>query len=141
MNCSKGVLSFGEALSWVSDFWPTPEKVQGHDCYIFARALKRFLGDQASLWEISLPPGEDEDGGEDWVVHVVVKVGNCFLDRWGAWTGEDLLEEWLPKSRQVLRPFDPNKPHGIKCPAKLVDQYFRNMLRLFGDPWPNLRSW
>jgi hypothetical protein len=130
-DCPEWVVFFGEALKHgISGFnWP----YGGGNCLTFAKALKQYLGERASLWAIGWPK---EDGEErlDIVSHVAVKVGDCFLDGFGAWTEKELMRQWHPKSDARLEPYDYERRQGLHCPPGLVDVYYRKLVRFFGEP-------
>jgi hypothetical protein len=94
-------------------------------CDIFATALKRYLGDGASLWSLN-----DMKTG---LVHVVVKIQGCFLDADGVWSHDGLLKEWSrPWRRLVLRKWRPNMVGT--CPVENVKALLGVFQEAFGDP-------
>lgn len=130
-DCPEWVVFLGEALKeGISGFrWP----YGGGNCLVFAKALKKYLGERASIWAL----GFADDAGGDYmesIHHVVVKVGDCFLDGQGAWTAEELTREWYPGPMQRLAPYDYERRQGLRCPPKLVDHYYKRLVYFFGEP-------
>lgn len=102
-------------------------------CWILAEALHRWL--DAPMWAVTIK-------GSDWgpqVSHVVVRVGHCFLDGDGAWTGAELVrsEEEMRRAWTDLEvgmdSFDPVRALGLVCPVRAVQDVVAGLEREFGD--------
>ena len=103
-GCPRALRLFGEDLNrWllaeresVADIltrlWPFATWISG-GCGILARALHEWIGEGSSLWAIY----------DRWrMMHVLVRVGDCYLDAIGAFTREELLKLW--KDEEVNHP-------------------------------------
>lgn len=102
-------------------------------CYIFAKALSRYLGEKTSLWALKDRALEADLKGLP--IHVVVRIEDCFLDADGAWSRAELLKEWArPWRRLELRPFDPKSVRTMRCPAKNVRALQDALEATFGEP-------
>ena len=68
-------------------------------------------------------------------LHVVVRIGDCFLDSDGTWTRAGLLKEWKRPWRKLeLHPFDPERIRTIRCPVGSVNALVKVFEDAFGEP-------
>jgi hypothetical protein len=114
-------------LTWVSG-----------GCWILARALHEWIGEGSEIWAIYSEIGSDILDPNIIPQHVVVKVGNCFLDGDGASNEKELLERWETKEGLRYPELRPAKTEDldeviIECPidavkdlVKALDHTFRN---------------
>ena len=70
--------------------------------------------------------------------HVVVRIGDCYLDGDGAWTEKQLLEHWEKKEGLLypeLRPANIAELEeiGIECPIGHLKDLIQGLERTFGS--------
>ena len=100
-------------------------------CWVLAQALKEHLGPRAELWAVAQPWGRPE--------HVVVRVGNKYIDADGVHSLGTLLNKMRRverMSRPELIPFKPADAtsYGIACPTEAVARVRRALQRALPDP-------
>jgi hypothetical protein len=105
-------------------------------CWLLAEALHAWIGPRSSMWSLM---GSQYHN----VNHVVIRVGNCYLDGDGASTERELLKRWeneelVPKP--YLRPFRPEEAQNIECPVGPGKALVVALEEEFG-PGPALVEW
>lgn len=115
----------GHYASWVSG-----------GCWVLARALHEWIGLRSEL-QVIYSFTDSEYFADKMPQHVVVKIGNCYLDGDGASTEHALLSRWINKeglAEPELRPMDVEKLEtaGIECPIGPVRDVVRELNRRFG---------
>jgi hypothetical protein len=98
-------------------------------CWILAAALKRLIGHPAELYYVGSPMG---------VEHVVVRIGNLYLDQDGGQTGKELKEK-LRVERPFIEPFGKREQKiaaesGTYCPLDAVNELWMALAKRFGAP-------
>lgn len=96
-------------------------------CYILADALGSWLENAFPLVAVS--------GRGGFPVHVLLKVGDCYVDADGASTEEELVQRW--RTQEMIEgarvgPFDPAQAGEIDCPTKPVQRLVAALRRRFG---------
>lgn len=133
--CSKQLRVFGNDLHrWINSekgglliLPPGYETWEVGGCWILAQALQKWVGPESKKYGVA-------GGGRTW--HVVVRVGDCYLDGSGASTEKELLSHWKhmgigPDAH--LRPFRVKEAGNIECPATAARDLERALHRTFGD--------
>jgi len=106
-------------------------------CWVLAEALNGWLGEEASIWAIW-------NMTIDGIDHMVVRIGNCYLDGDGAWSRSELLQRIQKISfggRVSLRRFnaweggrfDWTKASPLECPIDVVYDLQDALMKRFGD--------
>lgn len=103
-------------------------------CWIVAEALHAWIGPGSSLWAIYGSTPFHRYG----MHHVVVKVGECYLDGEHVFSEERLLRYWEEDQEVeeiLLKKFHPSgaKAMDIPCPARIVRDLVRGLQGKFGD--------
>lgn len=133
MGCSPGIVSFGKVLkTYLSErpfenaWWTCG------GCWTLAQALHEYLGDdRTELWAIGSPFGGS-------AYHVVVMVGDCFLDAKGASTREEIMKVWqkkFPNQYLIIRKLSEKEKQVLFCdePAgPSVEEMVDRMTKEFG---------
>ena len=137
-GCPPEMKAFGQKLH---EFFYSPEVFvilgDAYDswvaggCWIAAEALKRWMRPHAELWAIH--------DAANILQHVVVRLGDCFLDGDGVSTRRELLKRWVEQEGVVepkLKPFSEQQADafGLVCPADLAEQVTKALEGAFG-PW------
>jgi hypothetical protein len=145
-GCPRWTRLFGRDLKhWLYDVkgaWPIlPE---GWDtwlaggCWVLARALHEWIGKGSEIWAVYSEVGSDVLHPDIIPQHVVVKIGDCFLDGDGASNEAQLLKRWGEVEGLIYPELRPVKIEelesvGIECPVgvvrdlvKALDHTFRN---------------
>jgi hypothetical protein len=96
-------------------------------CWLLARALHQWVGDPAELWTIYSEVGSDVLRPDVIPQHVVVRIGNCYLDGNGAWTEKQLLDYWETKEGlryPELRPMNVEdlEEAALECPVEFLKE-------------------
>lgn len=104
-------------------------------CWLLARALHEWIGDGSTMWTLYSSSLWDST---TFPQHVVVKVGECFLDGDGASTEQQLLHRWVTEERVLnpgLKPFilEEAEEYGIECPIGALRDLARGLSRTFGS--------
>jgi len=148
-GCPREVRLFGRDLKhWLYDpngAWTIlpegwPSWVAG-GCWILARALHEWIGKGSEVWAIYSEIGSDIREPNIIPQHLVVKVGDCFLDGDGASNEKELLDRWENDEGLRYPELRPAKIEDldevmIECPAaevkelvKALDRTFKNGFR------------
>ena len=152
-GCPRSVRLFGRDLKrWLYDpngAWAIlpegwPSWVSG-GCWILARALHEWIGKGSKVWAIYSEIGSDILDPNIIPQHLVVKVGDCFLDGDGASTEKQLLERW--EKEEGLR-YPELRPASIKdlkevmieCPVGPTKDLAKALQQTFGTPYYLSRS-
>lgn len=121
-GCPDNVIMFGRELHVWLQRHPrfrfiinSPIEFVPGGCWFMAEALHEWLGPDSELWSVL--------DADKTVHHVVVKVGKCFIDAWGAATGKELIEGWREEGGLVgpdLQPLDREKAaaSGLECASE-----------------------
>lgn len=149
-GCPRELRLFGRDLKrWLYDpngawtilpeGWPT--WVSG-GCWILARALHEWIGRSSEICAIYSEIGSDILDPNIIPQHLVVRIGNCFLDGDGASSEKELLYRWetkeglrYPKLRSARA--EDLAEVMIECPIDAVRDLVRALDQTFG-PWPGL---
>lgn len=88
-------------------------------CWILAAALKKLIGPKAKLYYVGSPMG---------VEHVVVRVGDLYLDQDGAQTASQLVKK-LKLDDAFISPYGPEEEKeaeegGTYCSMDAVDDVY-----------------
>jgi len=133
------VIAFGKALSrWLKTnkaYACLPDNCtwSAGGCWILARALKKYIGKEAKLETIL-------SAGLQIPQHVVVRVGDVYLDGDGASSAWRLVQRWeklewmdvtdiVPFSKDLQRV---GRSQGIPCAAGTVDRLVDEITKKFG---------
>ena len=103
---------------------------------MLARALHEWIGPDSALMVIYSTVNDKYFSGK-MPQHVVLKIGNCYLDGDGASSEQALLSRWINKEGLAdpeLRPIDVDELDevGIECPIGPVRDVVRELNRHFG---------
>lgn len=115
--------------------WPT--WLQG-GCWLLAQALHEWIGGPSELWAIYSEVGSDVLRPDVIPQHVVVRIGDCYLDGDGASNEGELLERW-EKVEQLrypeLRPANVKELEElmIECPVGPKMDLVRALEERFGS--------
>lgn len=148
--CQKKVVDFGRQLKrWLyseKGAWPIiptayASWVSG-GCWVLARALQYWIGQDAELLAIYSWPEIPGDDDEKMPQHVVVRIGGyggCYLDGDGASTEKALLSRWVNEEGLIepeISTFIPEEldAYEIQCPVGPMKDLARALYRRFGDP-------
>ncbi len=136
-GCPPEMRSFGRDLY---DFFNSPDvfELLGNyatwsegGCWIAAEALKRWMRPHAELWAVH--------DGANILHHVVVRLGDCFIDANGIFTEEEMLRFWAEEEGLVeprLRPFSKQQAIAFQldCPRDVVERLTKALEEDYG-PW------
>ena len=106
-------------------------------CWTLAEAVRGWMGRKARLFSIhdlSLRKYQTKDLPASTLLHVVIRIGDCYIDADGAWTRDGLLREWSRSGRKlVLRPFDEKKDvRSMECPLHSVSALYQALMDEYG---------
>jgi hypothetical protein len=142
-GCSRSIRLFGRDLkSWLRrDGWGfLPQEYSdwaAGGCWLLARALHEWIGKPSELWAVYSEVGSDVLRPDRIPQHVVLRIGDCFLDGDGASTEKQLLDRW--EKVEGLR--DPElRPANIaeleelmmECPVGPLKDLKRGLEQTFG---------
>jgi hypothetical protein len=144
MSCPPRLREFGNALHrllyFKKEVWEILPKDWGTwvagGCRILAEALHGWIGPRSSMWALKGSRYHN-------VNHVVVRVGDCYLDGDGASTERALLKRWeefelVPDP--YLRPFRPEEAMDLECPTRPIRALVAALEEEFGSG-PALMEW
>jgi hypothetical protein len=145
-ECSEDLVAFGHDLhDWLyadPGGWNVlplayPTWLQG-GCWLLARALQRWIGPGSEIW--SIWSSRADRGMMD---HVVVRVGDCYLDGDGASNKEELLVHWEKEEllrKPFLKRFRAEEAGVIECPVGAVRELVSALEATFG-PGEQVLEW
>jgi len=101
-------------------------------CWTLASALHKYLGDdRTELWAVGDPIAAV-------AYHVVVKVGDCYLDAEGASSEKELLARWkkqFPGRYLIVRKLTPDEREHFACDDGPHAEWMEDsLLNGFGAP-------
>lgn len=102
-------------------------------CWPLAEALYQWIGRGSERWAVwgEWAPGPGYIPG-----HIVVKIGNCFLDGTGVSSKAELLARWMQRAPGIpyLAPVSPKSARraAVWCDRHLVGQLVEALERTFG---------
>lgn len=139
-ECPPAIKAFGRDLFvWLRQEEPDFAGWYSQQCDVVAVALKLWIGPGAEIWVHApkLVPSAEFD-------HVLVRVGNCFLDDQGAWTEDEVLRTWRGISYKYVkagvRPAVPGDGVIEGCSRADVKRLADGLRRTFG-PGTRVLEW